>query len=105
MDAQAFLKPGYRYAVVGATTNEQKYGYRVLQDLHSAGFTVVGFQPKYAGHCGMPWYPSLGALPCHPQVGCRSWSRLRSSPCRSSGSNQVPSRTQSPHGRSSSASS
>ena len=66
MDAQAFLKPGYRYAVVGATTNEQKYGYRVLQDLHSAGFTVVGVNPKYADIGGIPCYPRLGDRPGPP---------------------------------------
>lgn len=68
MDAQAFLKPGYKYAVIGATTNQQKYGYRVLQDLHEAGFTVVGVNPKYKDIAGIPCYPSLGELPWHPDV-------------------------------------
>lgn len=68
MDAQAFLQSGYRYAVVGATTNELKYGYRVLQDLHCAGITVVGVNPKYRAITGIPCYPSLGELPWHPDV-------------------------------------
>lgn len=68
MDAQVFLHPGYKYAVVGATTNQQKYGYRVLQDLHGAGFPVVGVNPKYQDIGGIPCYPNLGALPWHPDV-------------------------------------
>jgi hypothetical protein len=68
MEAQAFLKPGFRYAVVGATTNEQKYGYRVLQDLHGAGFSVVGVNPKYKDITGIPCYPGLGELPWKPDV-------------------------------------
>ncbi len=68
MDAQVFLQPGTRYAVVGATTNQEKYGYRVLQDLHSAGFTVVGVNPKYTDIGGIPCYPDLGTLPWRPDV-------------------------------------
>ena len=68
MDAQVFLQPGMKYAVVGATTNEGKYGHRVLQDLHSAGFAVVGVNPKYKDIGGIPCYPSLGELPWHPDV-------------------------------------
>lgn len=68
MDAQVFLQPSYKYAVVGATTNQQKYGYRVLQDLHGAGLPVVGVNPKYQDIAGIPCYPSLGELPWHPDV-------------------------------------
>lgn len=42
-----FLQKSFRYAVVGATTNQVKYGYRVAKDLSSAGFEVVGVNPKY----------------------------------------------------------
>lgn len=68
MDAQVFLQPSLRYAVVGATTNEQKYGFRVLQDLHGAGLSVVGVNPKYKDINGISCYPSLGELPWHPDV-------------------------------------
>ncbi len=68
MDAQAFLQPGYRYAVVGATTNTSKYGFRVLQDLHGAGMPVVGVNPKYREVAGIPCYPDLGSLPWKPDV-------------------------------------
>ncbi len=68
MDPQVFLNPSFRYAVVGATTNQEKYGYRVLQDLHGAGFTVVGVNPKYREVAGIPCFASLGELPWHPDV-------------------------------------
>ena len=68
MDPQVFLNPNFRYAVVGATTNEAKYGYRVLQDLHSAGWNVVGVNPKYTKVADIPCYPNLGALPWKPDV-------------------------------------
>ncbi len=68
MDAQAFLQPGFRYAVVGATTNTAKYGYRVLQDLHGAGLPVVGVNPKYTSITGIPCFPDLGSLPWKPDV-------------------------------------
>lgn len=68
MDPQVFLNPSFRYAVVGATTNELKYGYRVLKDLHGAGWNVVGVNPKYQNIDGIPCYPTLGELPWHPDV-------------------------------------
>lgn len=68
MDAQAFLQPGFRYAVVGATTNTAKYGFRVLQDLHGAGLPVVGVNPKYREIAGIQCFPNLGALPWKPDV-------------------------------------
>jgi len=68
MDSQAFLNSAFRYAVVGATTNEAKYGYRVLKDLHGAGFDVVGVNPKHTEIAGVACFPSLGELPHKPDV-------------------------------------
>jgi len=34
------------YAVVGASKNPQKYGYKVLKDLHEAGYRVIPINPK-----------------------------------------------------------
>lgn len=36
----------YTYAVVGASNNKAKYGYKVLKDLNEAGFEVVPVNPK-----------------------------------------------------------
>src|SRR6185369_6600686 len=46
MDFSAFFQPGFTYAVVGATDNPTKYGYKVFRDLRVAGFSVVPVNPK-----------------------------------------------------------
>lgn len=66
--APSFFIPGFRYAVVGATTDHTKYGYRVLMDLHKAGYAVVGVNPKYRDIEGVPVFSSLGQLPHKPDV-------------------------------------
>ncbi|MDP3965154.1 MAG: CoA-binding protein [bacterium] len=69
MDIQKeFLAPGTRFAVIGATTNEEKYGYRVLKDLHSGGYKVVGVNPHYSDIDGIAVYPTLADLPEKPDV-------------------------------------
>jgi len=49
-------------AVVGATINKEKYGYRVLIRLGELGYRVVGVNPKYEEIEGVKCFPSLGAL-------------------------------------------
>lgn len=68
MDAQTFLQTGFSYAVVGATTNKEKYGYRVLMDLHRAELSVVGVNPKYTEIEGVLAFPLLKDLPEKPDV-------------------------------------
>lgn len=68
MNLADFIRKDYRYAVVGATTNKEKYGFRVLKDLHGAGFRVVGVNPKYETIDGIPCYPNLAAVPEKPDV-------------------------------------
>jgi hypothetical protein len=34
------------YAVIGASNNEEKYGYKVFKDLKDAGYTVIPINPK-----------------------------------------------------------
>jgi len=63
-----FIDKDFNYAVVGATIDQSKYGYRVLKDLYGAGFKVVGVNPKYHGIEGIPCYPSLFELPQKPDV-------------------------------------
>lgn len=36
----------YTYAIVGASANTEKYGYKVLKDLNDAGYTVYPINPK-----------------------------------------------------------
>lgn len=63
MDIQDFIHPHFVYAVVGATTNTDKYGYKVLKDLEAGGYTVVGVNPKYSAIEGIPVYPTLADVP------------------------------------------
>jgi len=67
MDVHFFDKH-LSYALVGATTNQEKYGYRVLMDLHGAGFNIVGVNPKYCKVDGVLCYPALADVPQKPDV-------------------------------------
>jgi len=86
-DKAAFLHPDFHYAVVGATTDQAKYGYRVLMDLHTAGFSVVGINPKYREIEGVTVYPTLADVPEHidvavfvlpPQIGVQILDQVKS---------------------------
>lgn len=68
MDAKMFLDKSFVYALVGATSNQDKYGYRVLKDLANAGFKIVGVNSKYQEIEGIKIYPSLKDLPHKPNV-------------------------------------
>lgn len=63
MDYKGFINKAYNYALVGATTNQDKYGYRVLKDLADAGFNIVGVNPKYQEIESIKIYPSLKEVP------------------------------------------
>lgn len=67
-DPHTFLAPTLSYAVVGATTNKDKYGYTVLKDLAGAGLHVVGVNPKYKSIDGVPIYQTLADIPQRPDV-------------------------------------
>lgn len=54
--------------MVGATNNTEKYGYKVLKDLHDAEFSTVGVNPHYSEIEGIPVYPSLKEIPEKPDV-------------------------------------
>lgn len=56
------------WAVVGASTNPEKYGNRIFRTLRSAGYTVYGVNAGGGEIDGQPLYPSLAALPQKPQV-------------------------------------
>lgn len=67
-DVRDFFNTGYRYAVVGATTDTAKYGYRVLRHLKHAGLSVVGINPKYQEIEGVKIFPTLADVPEKPDV-------------------------------------
>ncbi|MDP3986200.1 MAG: CoA-binding protein [Candidatus Veblenbacteria bacterium] len=63
-----FVSKDFYYALVGATTNQEKYGYRVLKDLAGAGFNIVGVNLRYQEIDGIPVYPKLKDVPQKPDV-------------------------------------
>jgi len=56
------------WAVVGASQNPAKYGYKIVQDLSSAGYKVYPVNPKGGEIEGIPVYRSLRELPEKPEV-------------------------------------
>jgi hypothetical protein len=56
------------YAVVGVSTNREKYGFKVLQDLKEGGYTVYPVNPLYEDIYGDKCYHDLASLPEKPDV-------------------------------------
>lgn len=67
-NSQEFINKDFIYAVVGATQNEDKYGYKVLVDLKDKGYKVVPVNPKYLEVAGLTCYPDLITLDERPDV-------------------------------------
>lgn len=56
------------WAVVGATENRHKFGYKVAVFLHKKGYQVYGVNPKAQNINEIPCYPDLASLPEKPDV-------------------------------------
>lgn len=54
------------WAVIGATPDSHKFGYKIYQKLKNHGYQVYGINPKYDTLEGQPLYNSLTALPVKP---------------------------------------
>ncbi len=65
-----FLAPSNVIAVVGATRNKEKYGYKVFRFLKNTGCRVYPINPKYEEVDGEKCYPSISHLPEKPDVVC-----------------------------------
>ncbi len=55
-------------AVVGASRDTGKYGYKVLMDFKRAGYEVFGVNPSCDEIEGVPCFPDLASLPRRPQL-------------------------------------
>jgi len=62
------LKKARTLAVVGATPNQEKYGYKIFETLQEAGYQVFPVNPKYDAIAGVTCFPSLQALPLKPEM-------------------------------------
>jgi hypothetical protein len=56
------------WAVVGVSTNRDKYGYRVFDALRRGGYTVYPVNPRHREIDGVPCYPTVAELPERPGV-------------------------------------
>jgi predicted CoA-binding protein len=56
------------WAVIGASTNPEKYGNRIFRTLRGAGYAVYGVNPRGGEIDGETLYPSLADLPVKPAV-------------------------------------
>jgi predicted CoA-binding protein len=52
-----------KWALIGASPNESKFGYKILMQLKEKGYTVYGINPKYNEINGVKIYHSLKELP------------------------------------------
>jgi predicted CoA-binding protein len=55
-------------AVVGASRDHSKYGYKVLMDLKNGGYEAFAVNPTCDDIEGMPCYPDLYSLPKKPDL-------------------------------------
>ncbi len=56
------------WAVVGVSSNRQKYGYVVWKVMRGSGYTVYAVNRRLKEIDGEPCYPAVGALPERPGV-------------------------------------
>ena len=68
VEIKDFINKDFNYAIVGATANKNKYGYKVFVDLKNKGFKVVPVNPKYEEVAGAPCSPDLISLEERPDV-------------------------------------
>jgi predicted CoA-binding protein len=68
MDTGKFLKKGNAIAVVGASANTVKWGYRIYRTLKGTFPRVYAVNPKYNEIMGDRCYTELKSLPERPDV-------------------------------------
>ncbi|SHK05880.1 CoA-binding protein [Paramaledivibacter caminithermalis] len=68
------------WAVVGATPDESKFGYKIFKKLKERGYEVYGINPKYEELDGEKLYKSISDLPVKPDCVDMVVSPKRSKP-------------------------
>ncbi len=58
----SFINKNFVYAVIGATQNKNKYGYKIFRNLLSRNFNVYPINPKYKTIEKIKCFPSLSSL-------------------------------------------
>jgi len=67
-EKEKFINQDFIYAIIGATQNKEKHGYKVLVDLKNKGYKVIPINPKYEEVAGEPCYPDLISIDDRPDV-------------------------------------
>lgn len=57
-----------KWAVVGATDNTEKFGYKIFKCLQQAGYDVTPVNPGIDEVLGVKCYPSLNDMPVKPEA-------------------------------------
>ena len=57
------LKKNYTYAVVGASNNPDKYGFKILQNLKSKNFSIIPINPKGGEILDFTVFPKISDVP------------------------------------------
>jgi len=52
-----------RWALLGATNDTTRFGYKIFRELEDRGYTVYGITPKYDSIDGIKLYKSIEELP------------------------------------------
>jgi predicted CoA-binding protein len=57
-----FISRSYTYVLIGASSNEEKYGYKILENLLDAGFHVLPINPKGGQILGQKVYKNINEI-------------------------------------------
>jgi uncharacterized protein len=57
-----FIDKSYTYAIVGASNDASKFGYRVLKDMKGSGYDVIPINPKEKEILGLKVFTSVKSL-------------------------------------------
>ncbi len=68
MDLSTFLSKHNVLAIVGATQNKDKYGYKVFKALLNEGYKVIPINPNYSSIEGVKCYAKLSDVKTHIDV-------------------------------------
>lgn len=68
MDAMTRFLAMRTWAVVGATNNTEKFGYKIFKVMKDAGYTVYPINPGIKEILGVTCYPDIASLPEKPEA-------------------------------------
>lgn len=68
MKTKEFLNKKNIIAIVGASSNPEKWGWKIYKSIKSSGSCVYPINPKYPEINGAVCYPDLKSLPKNPDM-------------------------------------